>query len=69
MFNFFVWWIWTLLEEGVIRIRNSIKNTQHNDQKKKYKRTNNNLQNIYIKQKIEEREPHYNPGMNAGAPK
>jgi hypothetical protein len=37
---------------GVIRIRVS-KNRQHNGQKKKYKRTNNNLQNIYIKLKIE----------------
>ena len=36
----------------VIRIRIS-KNRQHNDQKKKYKRTNNELQNIHIKLKIE----------------
>jgi hypothetical protein len=41
-----------LLEEefedtkGVIRIRISKKDSQHNDQKKKYKRTNNDLQNI-----------------------
>ena len=46
-----------LLEEleetkGVIRIRIS-KNTQHNGQKKKYKKTNNDLQNIHIKLKIE----------------
>ena len=34
------------------RIRIS-KNRKHNGQKKKYKRTNNNLQNIHIKQKIE----------------
>ena len=38
---------------GVIRIRIS-KNRQHNDQKKKDKRTNNDLQNIHIKLKIEE---------------
>ena len=38
---------------GVIRIRISQKNRQHNGQKKKYKRTNNDLQNIYIKLKIE----------------
>jgi hypothetical protein len=35
----------------VIRIRKS-KNRQHNDQKEKYKRTNNDLQNIHIKLKI-----------------
>ena len=47
-----------LLEEledtkGGIRIRISKKNTQHNGQKKRYKRTNNDLQNIHIKLKIE----------------
>jgi hypothetical protein len=31
--------------------------------------TNNDLQNIHIKLKIEEREPHYKPEMNSGAPK
>jgi hypothetical protein len=35
------------------RIRISKKNRQHNGQKKKYKRTNNDLQNIHIKLKIE----------------
>jgi hypothetical protein len=39
-------------EFGVIRIRKSMKDRQHNDQKKKDKRTNNDLQNIYIKLKI-----------------
>jgi hypothetical protein len=34
--------------KGVIRIRIS-KNRQNNSQKKKYKRTNNDLQNIHIK--------------------
>ena len=38
--------------KGVIRIRTSKKNRQHNDQKKKYKRTNNDLQHIHIKLKI-----------------
>ena len=37
----------------VIRIRISKRNRQHNGQKKKYKRTNNDLQNIHIKLKIE----------------
>ena len=39
--------------KGVIRIRNSEKNRQHNDQKKKDNRTKNYLQNIHIKLKIE----------------
>ena len=39
--------------KGVIRIRISKKNRQRNGQKKKYKRTNNDLQNIHIKLKIE----------------
>ena len=39
--------------KGVIRICMSKKNRQHNGQKKKYKRTNSDLQNIHIKQKIE----------------
>ena len=37
----------------VIRIRILKKNRQHNCQKKKYKRTNNDLQNTYIKLTIE----------------
>ena len=41
-----------LLEEfedtkGVIKIRKSKNDRQHNAQKKKYKRTNNDLQNIH----------------------
>ena len=40
----------------VIRIRVS-KNRQHNGQKIKYKRTNNDLQNMHIKRKIEDHEP------------
>ena len=39
--------------KGVIRIRISKKNIQHNCQKKKDERTNNDLQNIHIKLKIE----------------
>ena len=47
-----------LLEEfedtkGAIRNRISKKNRQHNGQKKKYKSTNNDQQNIHIKLKIE----------------
>jgi hypothetical protein len=39
--------------KGSIRIRISKKNRQHNGQKKKHKRTNNDLGNIHIKLKIE----------------
>ena len=39
--------------KGVIRIRISKKNRQHNGQKKKYKRANNDLQSIHIKLKID----------------
>ena len=39
--------------KGVIRICISKKNKQHNGQKKNYKRTNTDLQNINIKLKIE----------------
>ena len=38
--------------KGVIRMRKS-KDTQHNGQKKKDKRTNNDIQNIHIKLKIQ----------------
>jgi hypothetical protein len=38
--------------KGVIRIRKSKKDRQRNGQKKKDKRTNNDLQNIHIKLKI-----------------
>ena len=40
-------------QREVIRIRKSRKDRQHNGQKKKDKRTNNDLQNIHIKLKIE----------------
>ena len=39
--------------KGAIIIRISKKNRQYNGQKKKYERTNNDLQNIHIKLKIE----------------
>jgi len=39
--------------KGAIRIAISKKNRKHNGQKEKYKRTNNDLQNIHIKLKIE----------------
>ena len=39
--------------KGEIRIRILKKNKQHNGQKIKYKRTNNDLQNTHIKLKIE----------------
>jgi len=39
--------------KGAIRNRILKKNRQHNGQKKKYKRTNNDQQNIHIKLKIE----------------
>ena len=42
--------------KGIIRIHKS-KDRQHNGQKKKDKRTNNDLQNIHIKLKIEYHEP------------
>ena len=54
--------------KGVIRIRISKKDRQHNGQKKKDKRTNNDLQNIHIKLKIEQHEPHNKLGVNSGAP-
>ena len=39
--------------KGLIRIRISKRNRQHNGKKKKNKGINNDLQNIYIKLKIE----------------
>jgi hypothetical protein len=39
--------------KGVIRIRKSKKDRQNNGQRKKDKRTKNDLQNIHIKLKIE----------------
>ena len=42
---------WPKDTKGVIRICILKKNRQHNGQKKKYKRTNNDQQNIHIKLK------------------
>ena len=42
----------------VIRIRKSKKNRKHNDQKRKGKRRNNDVQNIHIKLKIEYHQPY-----------
>ena len=55
--------VWVYKEEledtkGVIRILISKKNRQHNGQKKRCKKTNNDLQNIHIKLKIESHKPH-----------
>ena len=44
---------WPKDTKRVISIRMTKKNRQHNGQKKRYKRTNNDLQNIHIKLKIE----------------
>ena len=40
-----------------IRIR-ILNDRQHNGQKKKYQKTNNDLQNIHIELRIEQHEPH-----------
>jgi hypothetical protein len=45
--------VWRYQRE-VIRIRILKKNRQHNDQKKKYKGTNNDLQNIHINLKAKD---------------
>ena len=45
--------MWFEDTKGVIRTRKSKKNRQHSGQKKKDKKTNNDLQNIHIKPKIE----------------
>ena len=39
--------------KGAIKIRKSKKDKQYNGQKQRYKRTNNDLQNIHIKLKIQ----------------
>ena len=41
------------IPKGVITIRKSKKNRQHNGQKEKYIKTKNDLQNIHIKLKTE----------------
>ena len=49
--------------KGVIRIRISKKNIKHTGKKKNIKRTNNDLQNIHMKLKIELCEPDKKPGV------
>jgi len=56
--------------KGVIKIRKLKKDRQHNGQKKKDKRTNNDLQNIHIK--LKDRVTLLTPlkmgaGVNSGA--
>jgi hypothetical protein len=51
---------------GVIRIRTSKKDRQHNSQKKKDKRTNNDLQNITHKTDDRVTRTHWEPGMKSG---
>ena len=46
------------ITKGVIRSRISKKERQHIDQTTKDKKTNNDLQNIYIKLKIKKHETH-----------
>ena len=41
------------IPKGVVKIRKSKNKRQHIPQKKKYKRTNNDLQNIHIELKLE----------------
>ena len=53
--------------KGLNRIRISKKNRQHNGQKKKNKRTNNDLQNMHIKLKSNNTNP-TTTGVNPGAP-
>jgi hypothetical protein len=45
------------IPKGTIKIRKS-KNRQHNGKKKKYKKTNNDLQIIRLKLKIKQHETH-----------
>ena len=48
----------------VVIINRKLKDRQHLDNKKKDKRTNNDLQTIYRKIKIDQREPHLKPGCS-----
>jgi hypothetical protein len=51
------------IPERVIRSRKWTKDRQH-----KRKSTNNDLQMLYRRLKIEQHETHENPGVNSGAP-
>ena len=54
--------------KGVIRSHTSKKDRQHNGQKKKDKRTNNDLQNIHDKAKDRVTRTLLQTGMNSGVP-
>ena len=49
--------------KGLIRISILKKNRQHNGQKKKYKRTSNDLQNILISSRSSNANPTKNRGL------
>ena len=63
-------WSWEEFEDtkGVIRIRKSKKDRQHNGHKKKYKMTNNDLQNIAHKAKDRVTRTPQKPVLSSGAP-
>ena len=54
--------------QGQITIRKSKKGRQHNDQTKRYKRTNNDLQNITHKTKDRVTRTPLKTRLNSGAP-
>ena len=54
--------------EGVIRIHKSKKNRQHNDQKKKEKRTNNDLHKTKDRVKKTQKLNPTNTGVTSGSP-
>jgi hypothetical protein len=54
--------------KGVIRRLKSKNDKQYNDQKKKDKRTNNDLQKLHRKLKTEQQKPNWKPWVNACAP-
>jgi len=54
----------TNADQYLRKVRRCQRNGQHNDQKINDKRTNNGLQNIHRKLKIEERKPHYKVGWS-----
>jgi hypothetical protein len=56
------------IPKGVIRIRISKKNRQHNGQKKKYKKTNNDLQNTTHKTKDRITRTPLKTGDESGCP-
>jgi 3-methyladenine DNA glycosylase AlkC len=52
----------------VIGIRKSMKDRRNKDQRKKVKRSNNDLQSTMQKQKMKLDEPHSKTAVNSGAP-